>query len=153
MNGGPNPTELEVEKVPSGRTRFQLARRPSTHRVADWKARPLKVMTFGCEALDDLEPRALGLTYWFDADADAEGEPYSVTIRFTGRRIGVKGKPSRRDSFSVLESIDHVLPGSGAIAITTRVSDVAPASGTSRPPPSGIHVTDPKPERPPPGGA
>lgn len=79
---------------------------------------------FGCDALADLEPQALGLSYWFEAAA--EGEPYRVTIRFAGRRIGVKGKPGSRDSFSVVESIDPVVPGSGPIAVTTRIRNLAP---------------------------
>jgi len=82
------------------------------------------VTTFGCEPAADLAPQALGLTYWFDTAA--EGKPYPVTIRFAGRRIGVKGKPGPRDTFSVTESIGQVVPGSGPIAITTRMLDVAP---------------------------
>lgn len=82
------------------------------------------MVAFGCDSLAGLEPQALGLTYWFDVAA--EGEPYTVTIRFAGRRIGVKGKPGPRDSFSVVESIDRVVPGSGPIAVTTRIRDIAP---------------------------
>lgn len=85
---------------------------------------PLSIETFGWKSVADVEPQALGLTYRFQAAED--GDPYSVTIRFTGRRIGVKGKPTRRDSFSALESIDQILPGSGRVTITTRVSDIAP---------------------------
>ena len=85
---------------------------------------PLEVAVFRCEPVAAAEPQALGLSYWFDAAP--QGEPYAVTIRFTGRRIGVKGKPGRRDSFNVTETVDPVLPGSGRIAVTTRVSDVAP---------------------------
>src|SRR5207245_270157 len=43
-----------------------------------------------------------------------------------GRRIGVKGKPGRRDRFSVTEAIDEVAPGSGPIAVTARIFDIAP---------------------------
>lgn len=84
----------------------------------------MDVATFGCEAVADVEPQALGLTYWFDA-AD-EGAPYSVKIRFAGRRIGVKRKPGPRDSFSVVEHVEHVVPGTGPVAITVRVFDIAP---------------------------
>ena len=90
------------------------------------KAQPLRVETIGCEAASDLMPQALGLTYWFDVGS--VGEPYEVDIRFTGRRLGVRGKPGPRDSFNVVESIDHVLPGSGPIAITTRVHDIEPGT-------------------------
>jgi phosphatidylglycerol:prolipoprotein diacylglycerol transferase len=84
----------------------------------------LQISTFGWEQFADAEPQALGLTYWFDTEA--AGEPYPVSNRFTGRRIGVNGRPRGRDSFSVVESLDRVVPGSGPVAITTRVLDVAP---------------------------
>jgi phosphatidylglycerol:prolipoprotein diacylglycerol transferase len=92
--------------------------------AADSSPRPLNVESFGCAAFADAKPQALGLTYWFDAAAT--GQPYRVTIRFAGRRLGVKGKPGPRDRFSVLESVDQVVPGSGPIAVTTRVYDLAP---------------------------
>ncbi len=43
------------------------------------RAAPLEVTSFGCEILADVEPQALGLTYWFDVEPD--GEPRPVTIR------------------------------------------------------------------------
>jgi len=84
----------------------------------------LQIVTFGCDLLADAEPQALGFTYWFDTTT--EGEPYPVSIRFTGRRIGVKGRPGPRDGFTVVETLHRVVPGSGPIAITTRVFDVTP---------------------------
>jgi len=83
----------------------------------------LYATSFGCEPLAEIEPQALGLTYWFEASP--AGEPYPVTIRFTGRRVGVDGSPGHADRFSVLETVESVLPGSGRIAITTRVYGVA----------------------------
>jgi len=124
MDGRSNPDELEVENVDSRRSRFQLSRHAITRHAADSNARPLHVVTFGCETFAEVKPQALGLTYWFDTAAN--GKPYPVTIRFAGRRIGVKGKPGPRDRFSVLESVDHVVPGSGPIAITTRIFGIAP---------------------------
>jgi len=50
-----------------------------------------------------LEPKALGLAYWFDIPLD--GDARTVTVRFTGRRTGVKGKPCRRDTFTVVEQV------------------------------------------------
>lgn len=87
-------------------------------------ARPLQVMSFGCQGLDDVPPQALAITYWLDVAA--EGEPHPVTIRFAGRRVGVKGKPGPGDSFNVVETIERVLPGSGPVAITKRIFDVSP---------------------------
>ncbi|MBF6558210.1 MAG: prolipoprotein diacylglyceryl transferase [Acidimicrobiales bacterium] len=82
------------------------------------------MVTFGCDLVADVEPQALGFTYWFQVAN--EGEPYPVSIHFAGRRMGAKGKLSSRDKFSTLERIEQVVPGSGPIAVTTRVVDVAP---------------------------
>ncbi len=117
------PTNLTSERLSAplapARVRASLPRR-----ALETGSRPLQVTTFRCEALADIEPQALGLTYFFDAAA--EGEPYPVTIRFTGRRIGAKGKRRPRDSFSVTETVEHVVPGSGRLAITARVVDGPP---------------------------
>jgi len=85
---------------------------------------PLQVMSFNCGPFNDLEPHALGMTYWFEAAV--AGEPYPVAVRFEGRRLGVQGKPTPRDRFSVVGSVDRVIPGSGRIALTTRVANVTP---------------------------
>jgi phosphatidylglycerol---prolipoprotein diacylglyceryl transferase len=86
------------------------------------RAAPLQVTSFGCGVLADVHPQALGLTYWFDVEP--EGEPHPVTIRFTGRRIS-PGDVSGATTFTVDHTVPRVLPGSGRIAVTTRVQDVA----------------------------
>lgn len=86
--------------------------------------RGLQVTRFNCDTLDGLEPHALGVTYWFDPPPT--GGTYTVTVRLRGRRIGVKGRPGRRDSFEKVERIESVLAGTGPVAVTSRVSDVAP---------------------------
>lgn len=85
---------------------------------------PLQVTRLSCEVLADVEPQALGLTYWFDAAP--EGDPYPVTIGFVGRRAGVEGEPGPHDAFSVLETIAEVLPGSGRVALTKRIHGLTP---------------------------
>ena len=84
----------------------------------------LHVESFPWRSVADLEPQALGLTYWLDPGS--EGRPYPATIRFTGRRIGVRGKPGPRDRLNRDETIESVVPGSGPIAVTTRVRDITP---------------------------
>jgi phosphatidylglycerol---prolipoprotein diacylglyceryl transferase len=87
--------------------------------------RALQVMSFGCDALTDADPQGLGLTYWFDAAP--EGEPYPVTVRFIGQHTGTTRDQSSTDhTFDVQATVDHVTPGSGRIALTTRVLDLAP---------------------------
>lgn len=88
------------------------------------RGRGVQVTHVNCRELDGLAPQALGVTYWFDAPA--QGGPYVVAVRFNGRRIGVKGRPSRRDTFEVVETVESVPSGAGSIAVTRRVSDVPP---------------------------
>lgn len=87
-------------------------------------AAPLEVSRFGCDAFADADTQALGLTYWFDTEP--AGDPYTVRIRFSGRRIGVKGRLGRRDSFERVETVERVVPGSGPVALTVRIHDIAP---------------------------
>ncbi len=77
----------------------------------------------GCVALvEDAEPQGLAATYWFDAAASAQ--PWSVGIRFTGTRVGVKGKPAGRDRFERIERVTGIAGGSGRVAVTTRVNGI-----------------------------
>ena len=87
-------------------------------------ASPLTITTVGCGVLKDAEPQALGLTYWFDAPANAVAA--ALTIRFTGRRLGIQGLAGASDTFVTDATIDPVLPTGGRIAVTARVLDVAP---------------------------
>lgn len=68
----------------------------------------------------------LTATYWLDPGEF--GEPYSVTVRFSGRRTGVTGKPQARDRFSQEETFDGIVPGSGPVSLTTRVAGVNPGT-------------------------
>lgn len=86
-------------------------------------AGPLRVSGFNCETLAQVEPHALGLTYEFLAAS--EGDPYSVTIRFEGRRAGVKRRPGPADRFEVSTTVERVMPGSGRVTVTTRVPNLA----------------------------
>jgi len=61
----------------------------------------------------------------------------SVTIRFSGRRLGVGGKAGPGDRFVQDETVDDILAGGGPVAITAKVSGVNPGewevSATLRP--------------------
>ena len=74
------------------------------------------------------EPQALTVTHWFDSGQD--GEPYAATVRFRGVRIGVRGKPTPRDTFVKDELIKGVVPGSGPVAVTTNVHGLGPGAWT-----------------------
>ena len=66
----------------------------------------------------------LAVTYWFDPAPHPE--PYPVTIRFSGRRVDVKGRLSAGDRFVQDETIEQVVPGSGPISLTARVRGINP---------------------------
>jgi phosphatidylglycerol:prolipoprotein diacylglycerol transferase len=61
-------------------------------------------------------------TYWLDPGE--QGEPFSATIRFSGQRSGVTGRPQLGDTFSVDETVEGIVPGSGPVAITAEVRGV-----------------------------
>jgi phosphatidylglycerol:prolipoprotein diacylglycerol transferase len=82
------------------------------------------VASVGCDTFAEAELQALGVTYWFDAAPD--GEPYPATVRFVGHRVGLGRRPGPRESFVVSETVSRVLPGSGRVAVTARIFDVAP---------------------------
>ena len=67
-------------------------------------------------------------TYWLDPGET--GEPFSATIRFSGKRTDVTGKPGPRDSFWQEEAVDGIVPGSGPVAITAEVRGINPGEWT-----------------------
>ena len=82
----------------------------------------------GVAAEGAVEPESLSVTHWFNTEP--EGEPYAAIIRFTGRRIGVHGKPGPRDAFVKEETIAGIVPGSGPVSITTWVYGLVPGEWT-----------------------
>jgi phosphatidylglycerol---prolipoprotein diacylglyceryl transferase len=73
-------------------------------------------------------------TYWLDP-GEQGGAPFTATIRFSGRRAEVAGKPQPGDTFTQEETVEGIVPGSGPVAITTEVRGVNPGqwSVTARP--------------------
>src|SRR6266516_5543821 len=74
--------------------------------------------------LESATQEILAVTYWFDPAPHAG--PYPVTVRFTGRRVGVKGRLQSGDKFVQDETIEQVIPGSGPISLTARVRGITP---------------------------
>ena len=66
----------------------------------------------------------LAVTYWFDPAPHPK--PYPVTVRFTGRRVDVKGRVQAGDKFVQDETIEQVVPGSGPVSLTARVRGIVP---------------------------
>ena len=77
---------------------------------------------------DAIEPEALVVTHAFDPGQD--GEPYTATVRLTGQRVGVVGRPTARDSFVHEETIDEVVPGSGPVSISSWIYGLEPGDWT-----------------------
>ena len=77
-----------------------------------------------CGPLQNADPQSLAVTYWLDA-APLD-TPKSVTLHITGRLRG-EAPAGRRESFEKLDSVD-VIPGSGRVAVTTRIPDLPPGS-------------------------
>ena len=120
QNSGPGRSEL----AGTDGARFTVKRVGAPQRKGQSKDPGLQVESFGWKALTELEPQALGLTFWFEPSTDSDDGP--ATIRFAGHRVGVRGRPGPRDHFTVVETVEDVLPASGPIAVTTRVRDIAP---------------------------
>lgn len=78
--------------------------------------------------LERVAQEILAVTYWFDPEP--RPEPYTVTIRFSGRRLNVEGRASAADRFVQDETIQQVLPGSGPISVTARVRGINPGEWT-----------------------
>lgn len=74
------------------------------------------------------ELQALVISHWFDSGAD--GEPYSATIRLTGRRVGIAGSAGPNDTFAQEDKIDDILPGSGPVSISSFVYGLQPGEWT-----------------------
>ena len=83
---------------------------------------PVEVSSFTWQLLSEVEPRALGVTYWFEA-APA-GSSYAVRVHLSGC---LRGQPAegKVGTFTAMATVDDVVPGSGRIAVTTRVSNLA----------------------------
>src|SRR5260370_39708587 len=67
--------------------------------------------------LESAAQQILAVTYWFDP-APHPG-PYAVTVRFSGRRVDVKGRLQPGDRFVQDETIEQAVPRGGPISLTT----------------------------------
>jgi phosphatidylglycerol:prolipoprotein diacylglycerol transferase len=85
-------------------------------------------------------------TYWLDPGQD--GDPFTATIRFEGRRAEATPKPQPGDTFWQEETVEGIVPGSGPVAVTAEVRGIKPGTwtvtarpvkraGRSCPPPAG----------------
>ena len=81
---------------------------PTAGERADWIERVLR--------------EVLTATCWLDPGED--GEPYRVTVRFSGLRADVDGKPGPGDTFTHEETVEAMVPGSGPVAVTATLHGI-----------------------------
>lgn len=72
--------------------------------------------------MQSVEHEVLGVTFWFEPAPRRKGD--SVSIRFSGQRVGVSGPLQRGDRFEQDEKVDGVVAGSGPVSVTARVYGV-----------------------------
>ncbi len=77
---------------------------------------------------DPVEPEALVVTLRLESGEGSD--PYSATIRLTGRRAAIGGRPEPQDTFTREETIEGVVPGSGPLSVTTWVYGLQPGEWT-----------------------
>ncbi len=82
------------------------------------------------EAGGPVEPEALSATHWFENGGEGDDRPYSATVRFSGHRVGVHGRPGPRDAFVKEETVDGIVRGSGPVSLTTWVYGLQPGEWT-----------------------
>jgi phosphatidylglycerol---prolipoprotein diacylglyceryl transferase len=80
--------------------------------------KPDDMPAWAAKAVEEL----LTATYWLDPGE--HGDPFSATIRFAGRRLGVTGRPQPGDTFAQEETVEGIVPGSGPVAITAEVRGI-----------------------------
>jgi len=78
---------------------------------------------WAAKAIEEL----LTVTYWLDPGED--GDPFSATIRFSGRRAEVAGKPEPGDTFSQEETVEGIVPEAGRWRSPRKSAASARASG------------------------
>jgi phosphatidylglycerol---prolipoprotein diacylglyceryl transferase len=64
------------------------------------------------------------VTYW--VDPGDSGDPVDVTVRFSGHRTGVTGRPAPGDTFARSETMTAIVPGSGPVAASAEIRGINP---------------------------
>ena len=91
---------------------------------------------------DAMSPLAASAWPPYSLDLPPRAEPYAVTIRFTGRRLGVVGVVQPGDRFVYDETRNGVVGGNGPVSLTVRIHGVNPGDWSVT---AQVHnVADPK---------
>lgn len=71
------------------------------------------------------EPEALVVSHWFEAGRQGGG-PYAARLRLIGRRVRGAGRPDAGDSFVHEERLEGIVPGSGAVSVSSTIYGLRP---------------------------
>lgn len=74
--------------------------------------------------IQSVQHEVLGVTFWFEPAPHRKSD--SVSIRFSGQRVGVVGPLLQGDRFEQDEKVEGVIGGSGPISLTARVFGINP---------------------------
>jgi len=91
-------------------------------KATDGQAADEDVPQWAAQALEQM----LHAICWLDPGE--AGDRYTATVRFTGQRTGVTGRPEPGDTFTQDETYAGIMPGSGPIAVTAEVHGVNPGN-------------------------
>ena len=80
------------------------------------------------KSADAIEKEALVVSHTFDSGDGVE--PYSATVRLTGRRVGINRLPGPQDTFVQEDRVDGIEPGSGPYSVTSWVYGLEPGDWT-----------------------
>ncbi len=129
FGGLPEPTMLAnassdlaapSKRISAAGTSTRPAETDLTRLVVDEEQHPAE----GCanKLSADYAPAGLAVTYTFDAPVSPE--PYSIAIRFTGARVGLKSSRQAGERFERVERLVGLPADSGRVSITARVQGI-----------------------------
>jgi phosphatidylglycerol---prolipoprotein diacylglyceryl transferase len=126
---GPATAKTVSAKAAGARAGEATAAEAKAARAAAFGGADDEVPRWAAQALE----QSLHVTRWLDPGED--GERLTATVRLTGRRTDVTGRPGPGDTFTQEETYQGIVPGSGPVAVTAEVRGVNPGtwSVTARP--------------------
>lgn len=81
------------------------------------------VTAWSCASVDGVDPQALGMTYWLPPSRAPR--PASLTVRFTGSRVGAPAVPAENDRFVTEVKVGPLPSSTRPVAVTGRAVGIA----------------------------
>jgi len=113
---------MSAPKTGARRQRPARPQQPEPARPASEQPAPV-LSGPGCAAgaAQQVVGHAVTATCWLDADG---GQNNPASVSFSGRRADITGRPRRGDRFEKVETVGPLVPGSGPVSVTAKVSDI-----------------------------